>query len=185
MTESSLRGRLLVASPALKDDNFDRTVVLVVEHNEQGALGVVLNRPSTTDVADVLPGWASLAVDPDVVFVGGPVSPGAVICLAETDPDQLGAEWNPVVGRLGIPDLGPDPHAPPDGLSRVRLFAGYAGWGAGQLEGELDVGGWYVVDARPEDPLSPEPDDLWSDVLRRQPGPLRRLASFPRDPSSN
>jgi putative transcriptional regulator len=185
VTDSSVRGRLLVAAPALKDDNFDRTVVLVVEHNEQGALGVVLNRPSTTDVAEVLPRWATLAADPDVVFVGGPVSPGAVICLAETDPQHRDPDWTPIVGALGIPDLGPDPLAPPDGLSRVRLFAGYAGWGAGQLEGELEVGGWYVVEARPEDPLSAAPGELWSVVLRRQPGPLRRLASFPRDPASN
>ena len=185
MIASSLRGRLLVASPALRDGNFDRTVVLVVEHNDQGALGVVLNRPSATDVADVLPRWAPLATHPDVMFVGGPVSPGAVICLAETAPDQGDRDWTPVLGRLGVPDLGSDPQAPPDGLSRVRLFAGYAGWAAGQLEGELKVGGWYVVDANAEDPLSPEPEELWSHVLRRQDGSLRRLAAFPPDPSSN
>ncbi|HMC52456.1 MAG TPA: YqgE/AlgH family protein [Acidimicrobiales bacterium] len=185
MTETLLRGRLLVASPALQDGNFDRTVVLVVEHNDEGALGVVLNRPSTTEVAEVLPRWAPLAADPEVVFVGGPVSPGAVICLAETAPEHLDQSWTPVVGHLGVPELGPDPQAPPDGLARVRLFAGYAGWAAGQLEGELEVGGWYVVDARSEDPLSPAPDELWSQVLRRQAGPLRRLAAFPVDPSSN
>ena len=185
MIASSLRGRLLVASPALTDGNFDRTVVLVVEHTEQGALGVVLNRPSATGVADVLPRWAPLAAEPDVVFVGGPVSPGAVICLAETVPGRSDSDWTPVVGQLGVPELGEDPQAPPEGLSRVRLFAGYSGWAAGQLEGELEAGGWYVIDASPHDPLSDQPDDLWSDVLRRQDGPLRRLASFPRDPSTN
>lgn len=182
----TLKGKLLIASPRLGDPNFERAVILLLEHNPEGALGVVLNRPSETDVVDPLPTWAALAAHPAVVFVGGPVQVDAVVCLARTDPGAAApAGWEPVVGPLGVLDLHKEPIEYGDSLDQVRLFAGYAGWDEGQLEGELDEGAWFVVDADPADALSPDPDRLWRFVLRRQGSPLARLANYPPDPSLN
>jgi putative transcriptional regulator len=182
----SLRGRLLVATPGLLDANFFRAVVLIVEHTEEGAAGVILNRPSETDLSDgPLGSWRSLAADPQLVFVGGPVSPDAAICLARASPESAPPGWQPVVGGLGVLDMSRDIDEVREGLDRLRVFAGYAGWGAGQLEDELDVGSWYVVDADPEDALTTMPLALWRFVLRRQPGKLALVSNFPTDPSMN
>jgi putative transcriptional regulator len=179
----SLRGRLLVATPVLGDPNFDRTVVLVLEHTTEGAVGVVLNRPSGTDLADAgadWDGWDDFAAEPPVVFVGGPVSRTAIICLARLG--DGGAEgFQPLLGDVGLADMARAPR----GIDAVRLFAGYAGWGAGQLESEIDQGAWFVVDAVPDDALTEEPEDLWSEVLRRQGGRLAMFALCPPDPSVN
>ena len=184
MTEASLSGRLLVAAPSLRDPNFDRTVVLVLEHADEGALGLVLNRPSETDLADALPHWAAVAADPSVVFVGGPVAPTAAIALgtAGARNDEVDG-WRPLFAGIGSIDLEHDP----DELAvrDVRVFAGYAGWAPGQLEGEVGAGAWYVVDALPDDTRSDRPDDLWSLVLRRQGGSLALVANFPPDPGMN
>jgi len=183
--EESLKGRLLVATPNLTDPNFFRTVVLIIEHgDDDGALGVVLNRPSELEVARPLPAWAEVAAQPPVIFVGGPVSPGSAICLARVRVGD-GDEWEPLVGSVGAVDLnvGPDEVTPQP--QEVRVFAGYAGWGPRQLEDEILSGGWFVVDAEPDDALIPVPDDLWSAVLRRQPGPLAMFAHHPPDPSMN
>src|SRR4051812_14198173 len=136
MSGRSLTGRLLVAAPALADPNFDRSVILVLAHGDGGALGVVLNRPSVTGVAGSLPdGWESLAAPPRVLFVGGPVGGGAAIGLARAQaPTRDTAGWSPVLGRLGTVDLGSAPDALDVSLEVVRVFAGYAGWSAGQLE---------------------------------------------------
>ena len=184
MNGESLRGRLLVATPNLSDPNFFRTVVLVIEHGDDGALGVVLNRPSELEVAEPLPAWADVAAQPPVVFVGGPVSPGSAICLARVRPAN-GDGWEPLVGSVGAVDLnlGPDEMTPRP--EEVRVFAGYAGWGPRQLEAEIHSGGWFVVDAEPDDALFPLPDDLWSAVLRRQPGRLALFACYPPDPALN
>jgi putative transcriptional regulator len=184
MTEST-RGRLLVATPELEDPNFFRTVVLVLEHNKEGALGVVLNRPSPSPLAEPLPRWTDLAADPAVVFVGGPVQTEAAIGLARRADAGQPEGFAPLFGDLGTVDLerAPDDVAPP--VDRVRVFAGYAGWGPGQLEGELEADGWFVVDAEPADPWSPEPAELWRAVLRRQRGKLRVFAEFPADPALN
>jgi putative transcriptional regulator len=178
-------GRLLVAAPELRDPNFDRTVILVLEHAAEGAVGVVLNRPSTTDLCVALPRWERFAADPSVVFVGGPVSPAAAIGLGRTPPAVEPDGWSPLFAGLGTIDLERDPEELAVPLREVRVFAGYAGWGPGQLDGEVDSGAWYVVDARPEDTASPEPDDLWRTVLRRQKGPLAMVANFPADPAMN
>lgn len=179
----SLKGRLIVATPDLGDPNFDRTVVFMLEHTGEGAVGVVLNRPSATALTEVgadWEGWETLAVEPSVVFVGGPVSPTAVICVARLG--EGGAEgFQPVLGDVGVADL----TLPPKAIDAVRLFAGYAGWGAGQLEAEVSAGAWFVLDARPDDALTPEPDDLWRDVLKRQGGRLSLFAACPPDPSMN
>ena len=175
MSMHSLAGYVIVASPHLLDPNFFRTVVLLLEHDEDGAVGVVLNRPSTSGLGDELPGWESLLAEPPVVFVGGPVEPQTAIGLAE------GVEGSPVAG-VGIVDLS----APPgDLLAPVRVYAGYAGWGPGQLEDELAEGGWIVAEAIAPDVFAFEPDSLWRAVLKRQPGPTALLATFPVDPSLN
>lgn len=180
-----LAGRLLVAAPTLLDPNFSRTVVLILEHNDDGALGLVLNRETATPVGEPLPQWAALAAEPTNVFAGGPVEPTAAICLATVRSAAEPARWQRLHGLLGVLDLGAEPAEFADTLVALRVFAGYAGWGSGQLEIELEVGGWYVVAAQPTDPLSAAPDRLWRDVLGRQRGSLKLVANFPPDPRLN
>src|SRR4051794_37187405 len=153
------KGRLLVATPLLNDPNFERTVILMLEDNDEGALGLVLNRPSPLEVTDPLPDWSRLAADPAVVFVGGPVSRSSVIALAtRTNGFELPEEtWTPVVDTVGVIDLTVDADMIAAALDGVRVFAGYAGWGQGQLAGEIDEGAWFVVDAVPDDALSAQP----------------------------
>jgi putative transcriptional regulator len=182
---TSLKGRLLVATPALGEGIFDRSVVLIVEHDDtEGAFGVVLNRPSETDVAGALPEWAQLAASPPVVFVGGPVNPEAAICLARVVGGKADG-WLPLVGTIGALDLSRDPDMFVPAVDELRLFAGYAGWTQGQLEDEIESGAWFVVDAEEGDALNSEPDSLWQRVLRRQRGRLAMFAAFPPDLSAN
>jgi putative transcriptional regulator len=161
---ADLTGQLLVATPVLDDPNFTRTVVYVVEHNDDGALGLVVNRASHTPVHVVLPGLAAPMAQPDNVFWGGPVSPDTAICLGR-GPDG--------VGLIDIDD-------PPDDVE-VRVFAGYAGWSEKQLEFEMGLGAWWVVDADGDDAMTDEPETLWRRVLRRQGGRLAKWASLPDD----
>jgi len=181
----SVQGRLLVAAPSLYDPNFFRSVVLVLEHGEDGALGVVLNRPSDTAVGETLPNWDHVASEPGVVFVGGPVSPDAAIGVARVGTTDDADGWAPLFGHLGTVDLGRDPIQLPVDVQNLRVFAGYAGWSEGQLDGELDAGGWFVLDAAPDDVFTAEPDRLWVSVLRRQGGRLAMFASAPPHPSLN
>jgi len=183
--ESAAR-RLLVATPALLDPNFARTVVLVVEHNEDGALGVVLNRPTDVPLAEPLPEWSAVATEPGVAFLGGPVQPqDAVIGLARvTSPGECDG-WEVLVGNIGTVDLGRSPDQIPLVLESVRVFAGYAGWGPRQLDVELARNDWFVVDALPGDMFTSDPATLWRDVLRRQRGDIAMVANFPLDPSAN
>jgi putative transcriptional regulator len=182
----SLRGRLLVANPRLPDPNFDRTVVLLLAHGPDGALGVVLNRPTESPVADALPGWEDLASPPAVLFVGGPVELTSIICLIRQDDDgpRPGAAWSNVREGVGTFDLDLGPEAA-TGVSGLRIFAGYAGWGPGQLEGEIEQGGWFVLDAEAGDATSASPATLWRDVLRRQPSAMKYVAAYPGDPADN
>lgn len=177
------RGRLLVATPRLGDPNFERTVVLVLDDDEDGTLGVVLNRPSGTDVGEHLPAVAASAPDPDVFFVGGPVGDGALVCLAEGQPEHDG--WSQLVGAVGVLDLGAYLEGDGPAPGRVRVFAGYAGWGPGQLDAEVVEGSWFVVEARPDDVFCHEPGRLWRSVLERQGGSLARVAWVPEDLSVN
>ena len=180
---TSLRGQLLVAGPALVDPNFRRTVVLVGEHGEEGAMGVVLNRASSTLVNDAVPPIAPLTGPDQLVYLGGPVQPQAVIVLADfVDVEQ--AEVVVVDGIGFLPGEIEDAEALGD-LRGIRVFAGYAGWGPGQLEQELAESAWIVVQARPSDVFTDGPDTLWSDVLRREGGPLAILALLPDDPRVN
>ncbi len=178
----SLKGQLLIATPALVDPNFHRSVVLVLEHTADGALGVVLNRPSGISAADAVPELASAVTD-DEVFVGGPVQPQAVLALAEfTDPLDASAA---VVGPIAPLDMGEDIGEVLDRITRLRLFAGYAGWGEGQLDGELDEEAWFTEPALPGDVFSSDCDTLWNRVLRRKGHAFRLVASMPEDPSLN
>jgi putative transcriptional regulator len=188
VTPVSLKGRLLIASPALADSNFDHTVVLMLEHSDDVALGLVLNRPSDAPLDEFLPAWGAAAADPSVVFLGGPVSPDSAIGLGLTatpDGDDLVVGWIRVLGRLGTVDLGRDPTEVRPHVEMLRVYAGYAGWAAGQLESELQAGGWFVADAELDDSLTAEPQLLWRNVLRRQRGSLSWLANFPLDPATN
>ncbi|HXX91407.1 MAG TPA: YqgE/AlgH family protein [Acidimicrobiales bacterium] len=184
----ALTAALLVASPRLDDPNFNRTVVLVLDHGEEGALGVVLNRPTSLDVSEILEPWqdAAAATPPATVFRGGPVSPDAVIGLARAaHPPRVDERWRSLLGPVGTVDLGVAPEDQPVALDAIRLFAGYAGWTTGQLEAEIEEGGWFVVDARPDDVFSTDPERLWHDILRRQGGELGLLAGYPPHPSLN
>jgi putative transcriptional regulator len=178
-------GKLLIAEPLLDDPNFDRAVVLVVEHSDEGALGLVLNRPTEIAVAEALPPWAELATEPAMLYIGGPVEERSGWCLARARrPDSLDS-FVPVVDDLGLVDLSEDPLALRDELSHARLYAGYSGWGAGQLDSELALGGWFVVEPELGDPFHDEGPGLWHRVLARQPGTLSALSLVPRDPSVN
>jgi putative transcriptional regulator len=180
-----LRGRVLVAAPPLVDPNFDRTVVLMLEHGSEGALGLVLNRPGDTALVDAVPEWSALAADPAVVFAGGPVSPESVIALARSEVTDERDGWIPVGNGLGTVDLGRPPDDVPVVIEGVRVFVGYAGWAPEQLEEELERGAWFVVDFDLDDAFGTEPDQLWRRVLRRQPGRLAMFANCPADPSTN
>lgn len=178
----TLRGQLLVAAPALEDPNFARTVVIVGEHNEDGALGVVLNRPSDTEVAEAVPDLADLVDEGEIVHVGGPVQTSAVLVLAQfAEPSQA---QQLVVGDVGFLAVDDDEQVAAE-LERARVFAGYAGWGPGQLEAELAREDWIVEAALDEDVFTGDPETLWSRVLDRKGGQYRLLARMPLDPSVN
>lgn len=192
MAEPSYAGRLLVATPMLTDPNFARTVVLVLEHTETGCVGIVVNRPSPASVLDVLPAWEGVAAPPSVVFAGGPVSPTGAIGLALARPapppgplTPSGAGLAVLGGAVATIDLDGGPSRLPPTVDRVRIFAGYAGWGAEQLATEITLGAWYVVAALPGDAFSPRPELLWRSVLRRQGGSLAMVSTCPLDPSLN
>lgn len=186
-----LRGKLLVATPAIEGGVFHRSVVYLLDHDGDGALGVVVNRPLDADVEDVLPGWADVVNAPVCLFEGGPVATdsalavGVLAAAVATDGDPaVPPGWRTMAGRVGLVDL--DEPVPAQGLlAGVRVFAGYAGWAPEQLEGELTEGAWLVVDATERDLLSAQPETLWQDVLRRQDDELRFWATFPDDPASN
>jgi putative transcriptional regulator len=182
MPVQSLKGHLLIAGPGLVDPNFRRAVVLVGEHSEEGALGVILNRALAATVDETVPELA-LLVDPiESIHVGGPVQPSAIVVLADfVEPERAGALVLDSVGFLPT-EVDPDELGE---LRRARVYAGYAGWGPGQLDEELAEGSWIIEPALPEDVFTAEPDELWSDVLRRKGGPFGVLALMPPDPSLN
>jgi putative transcriptional regulator len=184
-------GRLLIATPLLGDPNFRRAVVLIVEHEaEEGTLGIVLNRPTTIGVDQVLEQWTELTTDPSVVFKGGPVAPNSALALALVPGKDEPVGWRaldgaPSLARLGLLDLDAPPRLLAPAITSLRVYAGYAGWSPGQLESEIDEGAWYVVTAQPGDIFAPDPEQLWRQVLRRQDGDLAFLATYPDDPSLN
>lgn len=178
----SLKGHLLIAGPALVDPNFRRTVVLVGEHSEEGALGVVLNRASEAMVDEAVPELGVLVQDLGAMHVGGPVQPSAIVVLADfVEPERAGTL---VLDSVGFLPAEVDPDSLGE-LRRARVYAGYAGWGPGQLDDELDEGSWIVEPALLEDVFTDEPETLWSAVLKRKGGPFGVLALMPPDPSLN
>ncbi|HEX6116825.1 MAG TPA: YqgE/AlgH family protein [Solirubrobacterales bacterium] len=178
----SLRGKLLVASPALVDPNFARSVVLITEHNDEGAMGIVLNRPADALVTEVLPDLADVAAD-ETLFVGGPVQPDAIVLLAEfSDPDA--AAWI-VVADVGLAAADRELAELAEVVRRGRLYAGYSGWGPGQLEAEIEIDSWIIEPPMPAELFPDDPGTLWRGVLDRKGGQYALIARMPDDPSMN
>lgn len=182
----SLRGWLIVATPALDDPNFDRTVILILEHEPGGgAMGLVLNRPSGLGLDPVLNDWAALATPPAEIFLGGPVEPDVAVVLGWLMPHApVPPGMQAVFDRVGVVDLTRSPEDLAD-LVAIRVYAGYAGWSPGQLEHEVEQGAWFTLAADTWDAATAEPHQLWHEVLRRQPDRRRLLATFPDDPALN
>lgn len=188
MEVEPLAGRLLVATPVLADQPFFRTVIAILDHGaESGALGVVLNRPMTVAVSDVLAIGDDVVSPPGVLFEGGPVSPDTAIAVGLPAPDAPAGvvAWRPSTPPYVTVDLDADPDLLARAVRRLRVFAGYAGWAAGQLESEIAEGAWYVVDCLPDDVFGSEPETSWRRVLRRQGWPLAAVANCPVDPTLN
>ncbi len=184
-------GDLLVATPSLVDPNFEHTVVLMLDVDD-GALGIVLNRPSEVPVEDVLPDWGALAGQPDVLFHGGPVGTDSALAIGTSATFGLdpSADIEPIGFRrlyddVGIVDLDTPREIAGPMVDRLRVFAGYAGWGEDQLREEIRAGSWYVVPSVAADLFGPDPLGLWKRVLRRQPGELAWVSTRPADPSMN
>ena len=183
MLRRPTRSRLLIATPPLEDPNFDRTVVYMIEHSEEGAIGVVLNRPLTDALDDPVDRWADHLLEPAVVHDGGPVDSTALIALARpsvTTPSEVEGAIK-IADSVWSIDLSRDPRLIANHFSGIRVFRGYSGWGAGQLDGEIDAGAWIIVDAMIDDIFGEQPQHLWRTVLRRQPGRLAWLADAPDD----
>jgi len=181
-----LPGKLLVASPVLVDPNFADTVVLLLDADDSGALGVILNRPSAVPVGEVLDQWAGIVGSPDVLFRGGPVGPDGALALARlADPDDEPVGWRGTFDGIGLIDLDSPVELVAGSLHAMRVFAGYAGWGAGQLDAEVAEGSWYVVESEPGDLFRADVSGLRRDVLRRQPGELAWASTRPLDPNLN
>jgi putative transcriptional regulator len=179
----SVRGQLLIAGPSLLDSNFWRTVVLIVEHTNEGALGLVLNRPSETTVGEAVPQIEELVDLDERLFIGGPVQPSAVIVLAEfEDPDDAALIAFDDIGVLGT---GSPPLELASGVRVARAFVGHSGWGPLQLDGELERGDWILEPARRTDAFSSDARTLWPEVLTRKGGSYALVARMPPDPSAN
>jgi putative transcriptional regulator len=178
-----LVGQLLIASPAIFDPNFRRTVVFVTAHTDEGAVGLILNRRSEATVGDAVSELVPLTGAEERVFVGGPVNPGGVAVLAEfEDAGEAGVH---VVGDVGYVALGAALEDGPPALRRLRVFAGVASWGEGQLDAELEREDWYVQPAEVDEVFTDDPDGLWSALLRRKGGRYELVARMPFDPSLN
>jgi putative transcriptional regulator len=181
--DESLSGQLLLAAPSLLDPNFRRTVVLIGSHSESGAMGIVLNRPSKVAVSEAVPELEQAVDALDTVYVGGPVQPNSIVFLAEfLDPEPAGLL---VLGRIGFPAPETDIDVLAEVIARRRVFAGYAGWGEGQLDEELDNGDWIAHPAQPDDVFTEDPGELWSHVLTRKGGTYALMARMPLDPRMN
>jgi putative transcriptional regulator len=180
----SLRGQLLVAAPTLLDPNFDRTVVLIAEHSDEGAMGIILNRASELEVAEAAPALEELVEEGALVHAGGPVQPTSVVIVGEFG-DATDQAATIVLDRVGFVGAEADFETLSDDLDRVRVFAGLAGWGPGQLESELEREDWIVEPATADDVFTGDPDGLWSAVLERKGGQYALVARMPEDPSLN
>jgi putative transcriptional regulator len=193
-----MRGSLLISSATLEDPNFARTLVLVLDSDEGGSLGVILNRPSERPVGDVLTSWRDLTTPPQVLFSGGPVEGNAAIAVAALAGTERPEAWQELTATepgqgagmtlgltLGLIDLDQPADTYVGKLAALRVYAGYAGWGAGQLEAEIEEGAWHLAPAAQGDLFHPRPDTLWREVLRRQPGQVAMLTTLPEDATLN
>jgi putative transcriptional regulator len=179
-------GTLLVASVLLDEGVFHRSVVLVLDSDDDGALGVILNEISQTLLASVLPDWVSAVSEPRLLFHGGPVSPNGAICLASlAGSAEEPPGWRPLFDGVGLLHLDTPVEIVTGAYRDLRIFAGYAGWSAGQLQAEIRQGMWHVVDAEYEDVFGRRPLDLWRGVLRRQPSEVAFFSTWPDDPEAN
>lgn len=171
-------GSLLVATPDMKDPYFTRAVILLIAYSpEDGAMGLILNRPLTVDQMDdqsPIASWMESSQSPSTIFLGGPVEPNGYICMT---PDSSSLSGLRSVDIESISPVHLDgPH---------RVFRGYTGWGASQLEDEVTFKSWYIVPSQSSDVLTTSPGTLWNDVLQRQEGPLKKLGLFPINPEVN
>jgi putative transcriptional regulator len=180
-------GRLLVATTVIDEPTFFRTVVLLLEHDDAvGTLGVVLNRPTDLPVGDAVPGWQDEVCAPGVLFTGGPVAEGSALALATRRPDLDEVPGlTGLFADLAMVDLAVEAARLRPSIRDLRIYSGYAGWGPGQLRGELRSGAWWVFESVPADWFNSTPDRLWPEVLRRQGGRWRLWANAPDDPESN
>ncbi|MDO5285725.1 MAG: YqgE/AlgH family protein [Actinomycetia bacterium] len=179
-------GLLLVASVDLRDGVFDQTVVLLLDHDDSGTLGVVLNRVSRVDLGQVLPQWVSEVSLPQALYAGGPVSPNGAICLASLGPGQAEPPgWRRLFHEVGLLHLDTPVEIVRGAFRDLRIYAGYAGWAAGQLDAELRRGAWHVVPALYDDIFGDHYADLWQRVLHRQGNPLAFFATWTASPQHN
>lgn len=181
----SYAGQLLLATPKLLDPNFFRAVILVLDHDDDGALGVVVNRPSELPLSAVLPTWSGTSGVTEMLFTGGPVAQDSAIAVGVSRGAVPDSGFQQLTGEYGLVDLDSAPEDLVPSLVGVKIFSGYAGWGDGQLETEVSEGSWYVVNASPTDLLHPDPESLWRRILRRQPNELAYVANCPDDPTMN
>lgn len=177
-------GMLLVASPVLLDPNFHRSVVLLFEYDEDGAVGVILDRPLELDAGEHLPTWRDHLAPPNRVFEGGPVERETAIGVAHRPGLPASETWRPLLGGVGLFDVSLALEEV-DGIKEARIFAGYSGWGSDQLDMELAVGSWIPIDGSVDDVFDPVPTTLWRRVLRRQTGHVARYADYPADLRNN
>ncbi|MBL89133.1 MAG: hypothetical protein CL517_02515 [Actinobacteria bacterium] len=179
----SFRGKLLLATPELMDSNFHRSVVLVIEHNNDGAIGVVLNRQTEITSTEVLPKWVFSSSSDSLLFWGGPVQQESLLALGLLNQDSAALQNN-LLNRITVIDLNQE-IIDSELFTSARLYSGYSGWSPGQLNAEISSGGWIVAEANDNDPFVDQPTDLWSEVLERQEGFISRLAQYPDDPRMN
>ncbi len=185
MAHPTLRGRLLVAAPDLHDPNFYHTVVFLLEHDERGALGVILNRPTDIQATDMFPEWQHRISDPPVIFQGGPVQPDAYIGLARLNSDVTPDHWIPIIDSVGLLSIQDEAKTDDLEISAFRLYSGYAGWGGEQLESEIDAGGWFTLPGAPQDVFESQPANLWFRLLRDHQGQWPWRVRPPADPTRN
>lgn len=185
MARESTAGKLLIATPAIGDGNFEQSVIFILHHDADGALGVIINEPSELAADELLPRWAQLTIEPAVIFDGGPVQRNGFIGVGRSIGEVAEGALRVPDSDLLTVDLDSDPVLARTQIDRLRLFRGYSGWGPRQLDTELAAGAWFTVEAQPEDVWSPDPSTLYEQVLLRQRGDLRWFANAPIDPSQN
>lgn len=179
-------GELLASATGLGAGFFNQAIILLLDCDDDGALGVAINKISAMQLDDVLPQWVPLASPPGDLFAGGPVSPNGAICLAKVaNPREEPPGWRRIVRDIGLLHLDTPVELAAGAFSDLRIFAGYSGWAAGQLEAELEKGWWLRLSARDDDIFTGEPAGLWRRVLRRQGGEVGLLSTWVAQPEFN